>query len=206
MKKQQVLVIHGGGSFIGIPREKLAEHLAGREVDIDRLRRKEDWKAKLQENLGDEYDVLSPRMPNPDQPLFIEWKTWFDQILKTLDDELILVGHSLGGMFLIKYLSEHVLGKSVRGLFSVAAPFQGDDEEKEPFRYSGFSIGEDLSKLSQAEALFLYHSTDDKVVPFSELYELKSRISNCIVRELEGRGHFNDANFPEIVEDIKNLA
>lgn len=204
MKKHQVLVIHGGGNFAGTPREKLIEELKSITVDIERLRRGEDWKGVLQKNLGDEYDVLAPRMPNPDQPLFEEWKVWFEQIIPVLDEEVILVGHSLGALFLIKYLSENNLGKDIRGVFLIAPPYKGGDEEWR-FRESGFVVGDDLSRLSQAEAVFLYHSHDDKVVPFSEFEILKEKIPNITAREFSDRGHFTGNNFPEIVEDIKGL-
>ena len=38
-----------------------------------------------------------------------EWKIWFERMIPFLNDNVILVGHSLGGIFFVKYLSENLL-------------------------------------------------------------------------------------------------
>ncbi|PIR85243.1 hypothetical protein COU15_01735 [Candidatus Kaiserbacteria bacterium CG10_big_fil_rev_8_21_14_0_10_45_20] len=204
MQKQQVIVVHGGGSYAGIPRETLVEELKNKEIDLERLRRKEDWKAELRFTLGDAYDVLYPTMPNRDLPLYAEWEALFDRVLDVVDTNIILVGHSLGGMFLMKYFSEHTVQKKVKGLFSVSAPYNGEGDRWR-FEKSNFIVGDDLSNIQRADSVFLYHSHDDRVVPFSELEKYKEKLPDAVVRELDGRGHFNTKEFPEIVEDIRGL-
>ena len=204
MKKQQVIVVHGGGSYAGIPREALVDELKSKTIDLERLRRKEDWKAELRFTLGDHYDVLYPTMPNRDLPLYAEWEALFERVLTVVDKDIILVGHSLGGMFLMKYVSENTIDKNIKGLFSVSAPYSGE-ENRWRFEKSGFIVDEDLSRIVQAQAVFLYHSNDDQVVPFSEIEKYKQKLPDATVRELAGRGHFNTKDFPEIVEDIKSL-
>lgn len=204
--KKQVLFIHGGGNFAGISREDFLEELRNKEIDVERLRRKEKWSARLQTDLGEQYDVLAPHMPNSDLPLYEEWKVWFENILTVLDDELIIVGHSLGGMFLLKYFSEETVDKKVLGLFSVAAPHYDKGEEwYERFEKSGFDIGDDLSKVMQVEKVFLYHSTDDVIAPFDQLAFYREKLPEATVQEFDDRGHFLDSSFPEILNDIKSV-
>lgn len=200
--KKQVLVIHGGGNFVGIPRNRLVEELSTKKVDIESLRRRSDWKTNLQEKLGEEYDVLSPRMPNPDEPHFNEWRAWFENILSILDHDIFFVGHSLGGLFLLKYCAEHTLKKNVLGLFAVAAPYVNDEEK---WKGSGFALPKNFSNLAQAQKIFLYHSEDDPVVPFGDMEKFKAKIPHVSARSLTGRHHFIDDNFPEIVEDIRSF-
>ncbi|MFO7446002.1 MAG: hypothetical protein R6W90_06520, partial [Ignavibacteriaceae bacterium] len=65
-----------------------------------------DLVAFLQNELGDEYKVLYPMLPNPDDPNYVRWKLTLEKELAMLEDDLILVGHSLGGSVILKYLSE----------------------------------------------------------------------------------------------------
>ena len=81
--------------------------------------------ANLRDVLGAAYDVRCPKMPDEDRP---EYGAWRDRIARELaapDGEVILVGHSLGASFLLKYLSEEKVEKPVAGMFLIAAPYWG---------------------------------------------------------------------------------
>ena len=107
--KQQVVVVHGGTTFDNY--EKYIDYLKNQEIYLDRVRFKKYWKENLQEDLGDNYDVLLPRMPNKDDARYLEWAIYFNNFSNQLDDDLILMGNSLGGIFLAKYLSENKFNK-----------------------------------------------------------------------------------------------
>lgn len=47
----------------------------------------------------------TPEMPEPFRPDYDKWKETFEQF--TLNDDTILVGHSCGGGFLLRWLSEN---------------------------------------------------------------------------------------------------
>ncbi|MEK7669458.1 MAG: alpha/beta fold hydrolase [Patescibacteria group bacterium] len=134
---------------------------------------------------------------------YAEWKILFDKIVPLLDEEVIFVGHSLGGIFLAKYLSEESCSKKVKAVFLVSAPFNTGSEWD---RNVDFILPEDMSELSnQVEDIFLYHSKDDPIVPFSDCLNYKKALPRAQVKVFEDRQHFNQENFPEILEDIKNL-
>jgi len=193
--KKQVLVMHGGGSFIPHKGESMIEIIAAKEPLLERMRRSIDWKALMQERLGVDYDVLAPKMPNADAPHYAEWKLWFEKILPLLDEECLFVGHSLGAMFLAKYFSEEPARAHIPALFLVAPPYEALGYEWELH---------DVKALSEHVAkLFIYHSKDDEVVPFSASEKFKEKLPNATFRELDGRGHFNKDNLPEIIDDIK---
>ena len=65
----------------------------------------------LDKVLGGGYEVLIPQMPNSQNARYSEWKILFEKIISILDDEIILIGHSLGGIFLVKYFSENDYAK-----------------------------------------------------------------------------------------------
>jgi predicted alpha/beta hydrolase family esterase len=65
-------------------------------------------------------------MPDPQNPRYAGWKVALGQELSALEGRpSILVGHSLGGSVLLKYLSEEGCPQGTTGLFVAAAPFWG---------------------------------------------------------------------------------
>src|SRR3990167_84565 len=154
--KKQVVVIHGGDTFETY--EKYLDFLCNYEIDsLDYFKHK-GWKSILQEKLGDDFEVIRPQMPNKINAKYLEWRIWFEKLVPLLNPEVILIGHSLGGIFLAKYLSENNFPKKIRGVFLVGAGSEGDFVAPKSFKQ--------LEK--QGGKIFLYHSKDDRIVPFSE--------------------------------------
>ena len=197
--KQQVFVIHGGTAFDTY--EEYFNYLQNKEVSLEKLLGR-DWKMNLQDNLGSDYEVFLPKMPNSQNAIYKEWCVWFEKFLPLLDDRVIFVGHSLGAVFLAKYLSENTVTKKVKATLLVAPPFGTDEGRVLP----QFSIVTSLEKLgAQGGKVIIFHSKDDPVVDFSELKEYQDRLLSLESKVFEDRGHFNMEKFPEIIEDIKKL-
>lgn len=55
-----------------------------------------------------------PQFPNKQNAQYEEWKILFGKILNALDDNIILIGNSLGAIFLVKYLSENKIDKKIQ--------------------------------------------------------------------------------------------
>jgi len=105
--KKQIVIIHGAESFKTY--EDYLFSLRNEEISLENLKLHKRWRDTLALELGDGYEVLTPRMPNSTDARYKEWKIWFDKITEFIDDEVVLVGHSMGGIFLAKYLSENIL-------------------------------------------------------------------------------------------------
>ncbi len=103
--KKHVLFVHGAGEGAHEADEKLA--------------------ASLRDALGSGYDVRSPQMPDEGSPEVGAWKEKIAGELATMDGEAILVGHSVGALMLLKYLSGEEVEKPVAGLFLVTVPYVG---------------------------------------------------------------------------------
>src|SRR3954471_15685612 len=110
MNKQQVIFIHGGETFDSY--QEYLSFLDNLSLDISRLKAKK-WKNTLQDKLGVDYSVILPQMPNDLNAKYAEWKIYFDKFLPYIKDNVILIGHSLGGIFLAKYLSENLFPKRI---------------------------------------------------------------------------------------------
>lgn len=199
--KQQVFIIHGGTSFDTY--EEYIQFIKTRDLSLEKLRQLYDWKSTLQKSLGDNFDVLQPRMPNGTNVRYEEWKIWIDRCAALLDDNVILVGHSLGGIFLAKYLSEGTFPKKIKATILVAAPF---DDVSTVESLNDFTLPESLQLFAdQSEQIYIVHSEDDPVVPFSDVAKYQKALPEAKTMLFTDKQHFNQEVFPEFVELIKGL-
>lgn len=202
--KKQVIYIHGGssfseyGNFLKNLQTVPLRDLPGSDEESIR-----HWKKDLAKDLGDDYEVFKPAMPNARNARYIEWKIWFERYLSLVEKEVILVGHSLGGMFLAKYLSEEVLLVQVSQLYILAAPsgdYLADGEDCKEFLFSG----EKLSGLDEnfIKNIHIWHSEDDFVVPVSELKWFRRYLPEAQYRVFTDKNHFLGPELPELALEI----
>lgn len=155
----------------------------------------------LQKELGSAYDVHYPRMPLDEAAGYLDWKAEIAAELAHLKGEVILVGHSVGGSILLKFLSEEQVGVSIAGLFLIAVPYFGGDEN---WNYDELTLSHDFpARLSSIPHIFLYHSRDDEIVPFAHLALYAARLPQAIIRQFDGRGHQFRNNLAEVASDIR---
>ncbi len=194
--KKQVVVIHGGEAWDSY--EEYIKYLQEYDFSEDKFAKitKKRWKDNLQDNLGKNYQVVKPQMPSKRNAKYIEWKIWFEKFFPFLGDDTILIGHSLGVIFLIKYLAEELLPFSVKQLHLVAGVFGCK---------GGFGIPTSLEKVEdQCKEIFIYHSKDDFVVDFEDGQKYAKALPSAKFIKFENRNHFLQSEFPEIVQNIKN--
>lgn len=197
---QQVIVIHGGTTFQDY--DSYIRSLSEKKLDINRFIYTPKWKELLQENLGSEYQVLLPSMPNSTNARYSEWSTWFTHISELFTDNCILIGHSLGGVFLAKYLSENQLAFKVKATILIAAPY--DDESAEDL--TEFKIEELTNRLTeQAGRLVFFNGSDDPVIAISEQKKYQEQLPSAEFNTLTAPDHFVRTDFPELVTLLKSL-
>jgi len=195
--KRQIIVIHGGDTFN--TQGEYLSFLKNFEINFERLKQK-GWKEKLAENLNPDYEVIQPKMPNNMNARYSEWKIWFEKMIPFFDKEIILVGHSLGGLFIAKYLSENQFPKKILSTFLISAPYDDKDSGES---LVDFELKNDLGNLQkQGGNIVLYHSEDDRIVPFADLKKYRKLLPNAEVKIFKNRGHFQQEEFPELIEDI----
>ncbi|HEY9528005.1 MAG TPA: alpha/beta hydrolase [Anaerolineales bacterium] len=156
--------------------------------------------ASLQKALGSAYEVRYPKMPLEENAGYSDWKAPIAMELSALDEAAILVAHSVGGSILLKYLSEEQVENPIAGLFLLATPYFGGDEN---WNYPEMNLSQDFAtKLPAIPRIFLYHSRDDDVVPFAHLALYAAKLPRAIVRIFDGRGHQFGNDLADIAEDI----
>ena len=180
--KQQILFIHGAGTGAHEADSKLA--------------------ASLQQALGAEYQVNNPKMPKENAPQYDLWKEELERQLVAFDGKVILVGHSLGGSVLLKYLSEEVVENPIVGLFLIAAPYWG----AEGWDVDEYKLHEGVAAhLPEDLPIFIYHSRDDEIVSFTHLAMYAAKLPQANIRGFDGRGHQFNNDLSQVAIDIVGM-
>jgi len=157
--------------------------------------------AYLARELSADHRVIAPEMPDADNPHYQPWRDRIEQELQAIDEEVILIGHSLGGSVLLKYLAEGSYRKPVPGLFLVSVPNWGPDG----WAYEEFAAPNDVGSRLLASRIFLYHSRDDPEVPFAHLAYYQEHLPLATARPVEGSEHSFVEGLPTLLDDIKSL-
>lgn len=197
MTHKQVCIIHGGTTFDSY--EDYRTSLAAFTPQYERLLYAPNWKTWLVDRLPD-YDILLPSMPNKQNAQYDEWAMYFSKIIPLLSPQAILVGHSLGGIFLAKYLSEHKPDAPFAQVILVAAPYSDASAES----LGDFALTDASRLVHAAKQIHLFYSTDDPVVNIAEQARYTSDIPTAHVHTFTDKQHFNMGELPELVEVIND--
>lgn len=159
----------------------------------------------LQKELGQDFKVTYLKMPDEANAPYDAWKTRIQKEIDAASEPVILVGHSLGGSYLAKILTEVKLDKPLGGIFLLEAPFWGG----QGWLYEGYQeleLPQDAAKkIPNDVKLFLYHARDDKIAPFDHLALYAALFPRATVRQIKKGGHQLDNNLSAVARDIKKL-
>lgn len=157
----------------------------------------------LQSALGTGYTVHCPSMPDEENSPYDLWRSEIERNLAALPGAVALVGHSVGGSVVLKFLAEAIPTPRVAGLFALAAPFWGTPEG---WQWDEVELPRDAAvRLEGSWPLVLYHSRDDEAVPFSHVWLYAARLPRARVRALSHGGHQFDGSLGSLAEDIRTL-
>ena len=200
MSKPQIIHIHGGDSFE--TDEQFYEFLKSCEYN-PYLLEVQKWKNWIKESVADTHDYIAPQMPNALNADYNAWVIWFEKLFPYLRDNLTLIGYSLGGGFLLRYLTENKLPIVVSCVHLVAPVV----DEKDCEGVGGFKI--DLSTWSgfktEPDSLHIWQSQDDPLVPTHHSERFIEKYPKAILHRFTDRGHFFQSDFPELLEELQNF-
>jgi predicted alpha/beta hydrolase family esterase len=203
--KKQVLIIRGGETFK--KREDYLEYL--RTVKLDPYKNKKSWRDWISWALTETHDVITPVFPCKNNADFESWKIWLERHFEFIYDENpIVIGHSLGTAFILKYLLENKFPKKIKQLHIVAA-YVTDDTSQKIFLENINTFAFDLNKIHEIENLcneiHIWHSTDDAVLSFENASILKSKLPNAKLHAFNNRKHFDQPAFLELLQNIQEV-
>jgi len=142
--------------------------------------------------------VDTPLMPVDSHATYEDWKKIF-RILQVNNDS-ILVGHSRGGAFLVRWLGE--TRKKVKKLILVAPCKIATVDYKKTFY--DFEINPELKNL--VEEIILFYSNNDEEDILESIKNYHEVIGGKLI-ELKDKGHFigkemETEGFPELLEEV----
>jgi len=199
-RKTQILFIHGGTTFKN--KKDYISFLKNREVSVVK---KTSWKGEyLDKKLGGYFEIIRPLMPLADNARYEYWKICFERYFPHLRPNIILIGSSLGGIFLAKYLSENKFPKKILSVYLVCPPYDGAGSSED--LVGGFKLKSDLSLIEKnCRNINLLFSQDDEVVPLIQAKKYARKLKKAkIIVFANMNGHFKVPEFPEIIKMIKN--
>ena len=141
-------------------------------------------------------EAQTPEMPGFFEPNYEKWKGMLERFAP--DENTMLVGHSCGGGFLVRWLSEN---KQKVGRVVLVAPWL-DPNGIIDLNFFKFEIDADIS-LRTAGFSIMYSIDDDPEI-LSSINILKEKLKNVEFKEYTDKGHFvlsslKTDEFPELV-------
>ncbi|MCL5094053.1 MAG: alpha/beta fold hydrolase [Patescibacteria group bacterium] len=152
--------------------------------------------------------VIVPQSPAPDKPEMNAWLKKLEEYKNKIDENTILIGHSLGGLFLLRVLER--LDKPVKAAIFVSASIgvkpilfhKGDYDFSGGFEFDWSRIKENAKHFE------VFHSDTDKIVSIKNGEELASRLE-VKLNIIPNAGHLNAkagyTKFPQLLEKLKPL-
>lgn len=160
------------------------------------------------ELLAKGFEVQIPQMPNTDTPTIDIWIDALDKTIGTIDNQTLLIGHSIGCQTILRYLDAKKA--SCAGMIFVAGWFtltnlETKDEEKIAEPWITAPLAGDYAKKTQS---ILFLSTNDPYVPLENKTVFEKKIGSMTIVEKD-KGHFTSddgiTQMPEILQAIDKL-
>lgn len=140
----------------------------------------------------------TPEVPYSFDPQYDVWVREFERY--EINEETMLVGHSCGGGFLTRWLSENKDRKVNRVI--LVAPWL-DPTRYRTSAFFNFEIDPNLAERTNGFAIF--NSTNDAGDIQDSAFHIRDTVKNCYFRDFENAGHFCLENlgteaFPELLD------
>ncbi len=203
--KSNIFIFHGTG---GYPEENWFPWLKGQlesencQITIPKFPHSKELFAEAC------LKVVVPQFPSPERPILNDWLNKLDEYKEFINENTILIGHSLGGLFLLRVLER--LETPVKAAIFVSASagvkpikfYQGDHDFS-----GGFDF--DWGKIKKSASHFeVFHSDTDQMVCLGNGEELAKRLG-VKLNVIPDAGHLNAkagyTKFPELLNAINAI-
>lgn len=153
------------------------------------------WRSSLMAKLAlEDIYACSLPMPDPYTPTRDGWIEEIKHVVPTPNENIYLVGHSLGVPAILQYLKTLPEGAKIGGAVLVSGPYyNADDGYKEKLK-SFFEPDYDFAHYKKTCKNFVViHGDNDGVVPFSDAEEFSKALS-CELVSIPNGGHLNGSS------------
>jgi len=152
---------------------------------------RENWFPWMKRELRKKgYEVIAPDFPTPENQTLENWMKIFGKYKGKINEETIVIGHSVGVTFLLSVIEK--LDLKISGAYFVAgfaSQLGGKfDELNRTFvekRFDWQKIRKNCGKFA------IFASDDDPYVPMEKADELAGKLGAKVIA-VKGAGHFNE--------------
>lgn len=156
--------------------------------------------------------ACSIAMPNPKSPVVSEWVSKIKSEIGEPNEDIFLVGHSLGVAGVLRYLESLPQGQKLGGAVLVSGFISPLDVGNEQSSYRPIDIFTDpkidIEKVKKTATIFkIVHGKKDDIVPFSYAEEVAKSLDAELIPIPDG-DHFSQVKepicrvLPEVLEAV----
>lgn len=147
--------------------------------------------------------TVALEMPTPWQPRYEIWKKELERF--DITPETTLVGHSCGGGFILRWLSEK---KDTRvGKVVLVAPWLNPENNPRSDTADFFNFDVDPELVNRTAGVTIFHSDNDQQTIYASVQMIRDKVRKISYEEFHKYGHFcygdmKTVEFPELLEEI----
>ena len=150
-------------------------------------------------------DISILNMPNSQNPKLNEWIVYMDNSIKEYDENTIFIGHSLGCVTILNFLSNNS-SKKIKGLFLISG-FIEDTPIPELLEFVKPELNYDeIIKLTRNRLVI--SAKDDDIINYEYSQVLAERLESKFILLDKGK-HFIDRDnfteFPLLIGEVKKI-
>jgi len=169
---------------------------------------KAEWFPWLKKKLMDiGINVIVFDMPNPDAPIAYEWIEHLNKLIKTIDENIYFICHSLGCVTLLRFLELQHVDTKVGGII-LASGFIKENPKYpnlDPFVKTDINL-QKIIKMTKNRCVL--SAPNDNYVPYEYSCELAKAIDAKLIT-VENGGHFiaqeDFLEFPQVFNEFNRM-
>lgn len=158
------------------------------------------------------FAVGIPTMPNADEPEINAWVGHLQNTISDLNENVYLVGHSIGGQAIMRYLESLPVDVKIGGVVFIAGWFTLtglETEEEKQIAKPWLTTPIDFDKVkSHADKFVAIFSDDDPFVPLENQKKFEQNLDADTIL-LHGKGHLTSETIielPEVLAEILKIS
>ena len=164
------------------------------------------WLAKKIEQMGSQFEIV--HLQGSDQPDFATWRQNLEAQVHPLNEQTIIVAHSLGCISVLDYLSEALNGRLIKAIFMVAGFNEKLTALPELNQFVQQAKLNDALLRFRIQQRYSLFSCNDPFVP-APLSIRFGQLLNAQMIEVKKAGHFMQSDglseFPQLWEKLEKL-
>lgn len=168
------------------------------------------WRPWIMMELGKrEFWACAPQLPMAEGPKINEWLKELVRQVGMPNDDIFIIGHSLGATTTLRYLESLPIGGGIGGVILVSGPIRKLPQEKYRPIDNFFETEFDFDYIKKVcKNFYVIHGDNDESVPIAHAKELSEKLS-CELFVVKNGSHLSGGDgwhqLPQALEVILKM-